>query len=101
MDEIKKFRLDENHVLIGTDLIARGIDAKAANLFINFEMPDKIEEYLHRIGRSGRFGRRGIAINIIDKTERRIRDDIITTYMTKMEPLSDSLQEILDNISEQ
>jgi ATP-dependent RNA helicase len=56
------FRIGETRVLIATDVWARGIDVKNVTLVINFDIPSQCEIYLHRIGRSGRFGRRGIAI---------------------------------------
>lgn len=66
MDEREKitndFKTGETRVLIATDMWARGIDVKNVTLVINFDIPNKTDIYLHRIGRSGRFGRKGIAI---------------------------------------
>jgi ATP-dependent RNA helicase len=64
-DELKKFRLGETRVLISTDILSRGIDVEQIGLVINYDMPTDISQYLHRIGRSGRYGKIGIAINII------------------------------------
>jgi ATP-dependent RNA helicase len=64
-DELKKFRLGETRVLISTDILSRGIDVEQIGLVINYDMPSDISQYLHRIGRSGRYGKIGIAINII------------------------------------
>ena len=50
-------------MLITTDLWARGIDVQQVSLVINYDLPTNRENYLHRIGRSGRFGRKGVAIN--------------------------------------
>jgi superfamily II DNA/RNA helicase len=52
-------------VLISTDLLARGIDVQQVSLVINYELPPQIENYIHRIGRSGRYGRKGTAINLL------------------------------------
>lgn len=52
-------------ILISTDVTSRGLDIHSINLVINFDMPDTLESYIHRIGRSGRFGRKGIAISLI------------------------------------
>ena len=52
-------------VLVATDLITRGIDIETVNVVINFDFPSTSETYLHRIGRTGRFGHRGIAVSLI------------------------------------
>jgi len=59
------FRQGECRNLVCTDLITRGIDIQSVNVVINFDFPRSAETYLHRIGRSGRFGHLGIAINFI------------------------------------
>ena len=50
-------------MLLSTDLLARGIDVQQVSIVINFDIPKNVHTYLHRIGRSGRWGRKGIAIN--------------------------------------
>lgn len=62
---MKDFRTGSTRVLISTDLLARGIDVQQVNLVINYDLPNNFESYLHRIGRSGRFGRKGVAINFV------------------------------------
>ncbi|KAI8868639.1 P-loop containing nucleoside triphosphate hydrolase protein, partial [Ramicandelaber brevisporus] len=56
--------------LVCSDLLTRGIDIQAVNVVINFDFPKNAETYLHRIGRSGRFGHFGIAINLITYEDR-------------------------------
>ncbi len=68
-DVISKFLKSQIRVLIATDLIARGIDVQSVGLVINYELPLKPEEYIHRIGRCGRYGKKGIAINLINNHE--------------------------------
>ena len=53
--------------MISTNLTARGVDIQQVNAVINFDIPKSAETYLHRIGRSGRWGRKGIAINFVTK----------------------------------
>jgi len=60
----------ECRILVSTDLVTRGIDVPSVNVVINFDLPCTTESYLHRIGRSGRFGTRGIAINMVAPEER-------------------------------
>ena len=59
------FRSGSTRILISTDLLARGIDVQQVSLIINYDMPIQHENYIHRIGRSGRYGRKGLAINLI------------------------------------
>jgi translation initiation factor 4A len=60
---MKEFRSGSSRVLITTDLLARGIDVQQVSLVINYDLPANRENYIHRIGRSGRFGRKGYSIN--------------------------------------
>ena len=66
-DTNKRFRDGGCRVLITSDLYARGIDVQQVSVVINFDVPKSEHTYLHRIGRSGRWGRKGIAINFITK----------------------------------
>ena len=63
----QQFRDGACRVLITSDLFARGIDIQQVSIVINFDIPKSEHTYLHRIGRSGRWGRKGIAINFITK----------------------------------
>ncbi len=65
-----EFRQGKVRNLVCTDLLTRGIDIQAVNVVINFDFPKTAETYLHRIGRSGRFGHYGIAINLINWNDR-------------------------------
>ena len=62
---MREFRSGSSRVLITTDLLARGIDVQQVSLVINYDLPTNRENYIHRIGRSGRFGRKGVSINFI------------------------------------
>jgi superfamily II DNA/RNA helicase len=57
-------------------MLARGIDVQQVAVVINYDLPEKKEMYMHRIGRSGRFGRKGIAINFVTQKEIEILRDI-------------------------
>ena len=65
IDILNDFKSGSKNVLISSDLTARGIDIQQISLVINFDIPKDIHTYLHRIGRSGRWGRKGTAINFI------------------------------------
>ncbi len=55
--------------MVATDLVARGIDIERVNIVINYDMPDCADTYLHRVGRAGRFGTKGLAITFIGSDE--------------------------------
>merc|ERR1711904_356861 len=84
---MREFRSGSSRVLISTDLLARGIDVQQVSLVINYDMPQHVENYLHRIGRSGRFGRKGVAINFLTKRDIRSMKDIERHYETQIEEL--------------
>ncbi|PPQ65575.1 hypothetical protein CVT26_000524 [Gymnopilus dilepis] len=71
-----EFRGGTSRVLITTDVWARGIDVQQVSLVINYDLPANRENYIHRIGRSGRFGRKGVAINFVTVDDVRILRDI-------------------------
>jgi translation initiation factor 4A len=89
------FRSGSMRVLISTDLLARGIDVQQVSLVINYELPTNQENYIHRIGRSGRFGRKGVAINMIGPEEVEMKSQIEKYYSTKITALPDDLSKIL------
>jgi len=74
------FRVGKCRVLISTDLLARGIDIQQLSIVINYELPLNKENYVHRIGRSGRFGRKGASINLIGSERERINQEAIESY---------------------
>jgi translation initiation factor 4A len=73
---MKEFRSGSSRVLITTDLLARGIDVQQVSLVINYDLPTHRENYIHRIGRGGRFGRKGVAINFVTTEDVRMLRDI-------------------------
>ena len=88
---MREFRNGTVRIMISTDLLARGIDIQQISLVINYELPVQRENYIHRIGRSGRFGRKGCAINLISKEEENALREIEAHYSTKILPLPDDL----------
>jgi translation initiation factor 4A len=88
------FRSGNVRVLISTDLLARGIDVQQVSVVINYELPTNRENYIHRIGRSGRFGRKGLAINLVTNDEMSMMQDIEKFYSTTIPILPDNLSSI-------
>uniref|UniRef100_A0A7S4NKN8 RNA helicase n=1 Tax=Paramoeba aestuarina TaxID=180227 RepID=A0A7S4NKN8_9EUKA len=84
---IQTFRSGETRVLITTDLLARGIDVHHVSIVINFDLPTNRENYLHRIGRSGRFGRKGVAINFVTAKDSQALKELEAHYHTQIDEL--------------
>merc|ERR1719461_2280917 len=84
---MKEFRTGSSRVLITTDLLARGIDVQQVSLVINYDLPNNRENYIHRIGRGGRFGRKGVAINFLTADDHRTLKDIEEFYSTVIEEM--------------
>ncbi len=91
---MQDFQKGSSRILISTDLLARGIDIQQVSLVINYELPFQRENYIHRIGRSGRFGRKGLAINLICKNEFAKARDIEEFYQTQIKELPENLENL-------
>lgn len=82
-----QFKRGETRVLISTDITARGIDIQQVSVVINFDIPTNVHVYLHRIGRSGRWGRKGVGINFVTQYDSRMLAAISKHYATTIEHL--------------
>lgn len=89
---LKKFRKGDCKVLVTTDLLARGIDVQHVSIVINYDLPTNLENYLHRIGRSGRYGRKGLAINFVKNDDIQLLRDIERYYDTQIEELPNNIE---------
>lgn len=85
-----EFRQGQFRVLISSNVTARGIDIQTVSTVLNFDMPKDIHTYLHRIGRSGRWGRKGVAINFVTRRDYRKLKDIERYYNTTIGELPES-----------
>src|ERR1700744_3304091 len=84
---MREFRSGSSRVLITTGLLARGIDVQQVSLVINYDLPSNKENYIHRIGRGGRFGRKGVAINFVTQDDVRMMREIEQFYSTQIEEM--------------
>ncbi|EMG46633.1 TIF1 ATP-dependent RNA helicase eIF4A [Candida maltosa Xu316] len=84
---MKEFRSGSSRILISTDLLARGIDVQQVSLVINYDLPANKENYIHRIGRGGRFGRKGVAINFVTDRDVGMMREIEKFYSTQIEEM--------------
>ncbi|CAI7865794.1 unnamed protein product [Closterium sp. NIES-53] len=90
-----EFRAGTTRVLITTDVWARGIDVQQVSLVINYDLPNSRELYIHRIGRSGRFGRKGVAINFVRSDDIRILRDIEQYYSTQIDEMPMNVADLI------
>ena len=92
------FRIGKTRILVSTDILSRGIDVQQVSLVINYEVPKDTDTYLHRIGRSGRYGRKGVAINFVtDRDATKIRN-IESAFGVKIEELPADVEKVINFI---
>lgn len=93
---MEEFRSGSSRVLIATDLWGRGIDVQQVSLVICYDLPTNRELYIHRIGRSGRFGRKGVAINFVrEGDDVRLLKDIEQFYSTQIDEMPQNVGDLL------
>ncbi|GAA5848624.1 hypothetical protein JCM8547_004577 [Rhodosporidiobolus lusitaniae] len=92
---MSEFRSGNSRVLITTDVWARGLDVQQVSLVINFDLPSNRENYIHRIGRSGRFGRKGVAINFVTNEDIKILRDLEQYYATQIDEMPVNIQDAM------
>ncbi|DBA85426.1 hypothetical protein WJX79_002723 [Trebouxia sp. C0005] len=92
---MQSFRGGDARVLISTDVWARGLDVQQVSLVINYDLPNNRELYIHRIGRSGRYGRKGVAINFVKSDDIRILRDIEQYYSTQVDEMPMNVADLI------
>ena len=90
-----EFRGGSSRVLIATDVWGRGLDVQQVSLVICYDLPKSRELYIHRIGRSGRFGRKGVAINFVKNEDVRILRDIEQYYSTQIDEMPMNVADLI------
>merc|ERR1719354_1155946 len=93
---MREFRSGSTRGLVATDIVARGIDVYNLSLVINYDLPASRENYIHRVGRSGRYGRKGVSINLVTEEATKDLRLIEQFYDTKVEELPYDLSTIMD-----
>lgn len=92
---MRDYREGKTRILISTDLLSRGIDIQQVSVVINYDLPNNKECYLHRIGRSGRFGRKGVAINLVSNRDWRKLKELERFYVTQIEEMPANFSELI------
>jgi len=92
LDRYRKFKEYQSRILVSTNLFGRGVDIERVNIVINFDMPTNSNEYLHRVGRAGRFGTKGLAITFVSGDEdKKILQETQDRFEVKVTPLPDEI----------
>ena len=87
-----EFKEGQYRIMVCTDLLGRGIDIEKINIVINYDMPIESDQYLHRVGRAGRYGTKGLAISFISSQEDiKILDEVQARFEVKIEDLPASI----------
>ena len=93
---MEDFKSGKTRILLSTDLLARGIDIQQLSLVINYDLPRDKETYIHRIGRSGRYGRKGVSINFVTDRDIDYQTEISAFYDTKIEEMPQNINDYLN-----
>ncbi|OEL18340.1 DEAD-box ATP-dependent RNA helicase 56, partial [Dichanthelium oligosanthes] len=89
----KNFKEGHKRILVATDLVGRGIDIERVNIVVNYDMPDSADTYLHRVGRAGRFGTKGLAITFVSSAS---DSDVLNQVQERFEVDIKELPEQID-----
>jgi len=93
LERYKNFKDFKSRILVSTNLFGRGVDIERVNIVINFDMPNDSNEYLHRVGRAGRFGTKGLAITFVsDDKDKEILADVQSRFEVKVTALPDEIE---------
>jgi len=92
LERYRKFKEYESRILVSTNLCGRGVDMERVNIVINFDISNDANEYLHRVGRAGRFGTKGLAITFVSRDEdKEVLKQIQDRFEVKITPLPKNL----------
>ena len=92
---LNDFKNGISRIMLSTDLLSRGIDIQQLSLVINFDLPKNKETYIHRIGRSGRYGRKGVSINLVTDRDINRMKEIEEYYDTEIVEMPQNLEDYL------
>jgi len=92
IDKYKKFKDFQARILVTTNLMGRGIDVERVNVVFNYDMPEGADTYLHRVGRAGRFGTKGLAISFVSsKEDGEVLNDVQKRFVVSIPELPDEI----------
>jgi ATP-dependent RNA helicase UAP56/SUB2 len=92
IDRYKKFKDFQSRIMVATDIFGRGIDIERVNVVINYDMPENSDTYLHRVGRAGRFGTKGLAISFVSsKDDGNVLNDVQSRFVVSIPSLPEEI----------
>ncbi len=89
----KSFKDFSKRIMVATDVFGRGIDIERVNIVVNYDMPDSPDSYLHRVGRAGRFGTKGLAITFVSSKD---DSDVLNKVQERFEVNISEMPETID-----
>ncbi len=98
-ETLRKFKEGAIEVLVASDIAARGLDIEDVERVINFDMPPEAETYVHRIGRTGRAGKRGVALSFVMREDRKLMKEIENLTLIPMEEIPAPTKDEMDDVS--
>lgn len=87
----KQFKDFQKRIMVATDLFGRGIDIERVNIVINYDHPAASDTYLHRVGRAGRFGTKGLAITFVADDGKEVLDQVQSRFEVNISEMPDSI----------
>jgi ATP-dependent RNA helicase UAP56/SUB2 len=92
LERYNKFKEYKTRIMVSTDIFGRGVDFERINIVINYDMPKVADMYLHRVGRSGRFGTKGLSVSFVSSTDdNTILETVQKRFEVKVKELPDSI----------
>ncbi len=92
IERYKKFKNFEARIVVATDLFGRGIDIQRINVVFNYDMPADADQYLHRVGRAGRFGTKGLAISFVSsEDDAKVLNDVQKRFTVSIPELPEEI----------
>jgi ATP-dependent RNA helicase UAP56/SUB2 len=92
IERYRKFKDFQTRIMVATDIFGRGIDIERVNVVINYDMPDSSDSYLHRVGRAGRFGTKGLAISFVSsKPDGDVLNQVQSRFVVSIPELPDEI----------
>jgi len=92
LDRYNKFKEYKSRILVSTDIFGRGVDFERINIVINYDMPKVADMYLHRVGRSGRFGTKGLSVSFVSsEDDTKILESVQSRFEVEVKDLPDSI----------